>query len=132
LIVTPKTVYLVESKWDGSEASFPKDVLKLENVQIRRHQIFRWYHENLKEEKWSEFAQKHAREFRAKFGKSIPREDSVLSKNLRTVLRYTCERKLVDVLLFLHRKKPPIIQTRFRVVKIKYEPKDGEYISWNG
>lgn len=128
LIVTPQTAYLVESKWDGSEASFPNNILKLHKVQTRRHQIFRWYHENWKEEKWSEFAQKHAQEFKARFGKSIPKEDSLLSRNLRTILKYTRGRTLVDVLLFLHRKKPPKIQTSFKVVKIKYEPTDGEYI----
>lgn len=49
-----------------------------------------------------------------------------------TVLKHTCGKRLVDVLLFLHRKKPPKIETSFEVVKIKYKPTDGEYISWNG
>lgn len=71
LIVTPQTAYLIESKWDGSEASFPNNVLKLHDIQTKRHQIFKWYHENWEEEKWSEFAQKHAKEFKAKFGKTF-------------------------------------------------------------
>jgi hypothetical protein len=121
-------VYLVESKWDGSKASFPNNVLKLEDVQTQRHQIFRWYHENWKGENWKEFAQKHAQEFRAKFRKNIAGERSLLSQNLMTVLGKTRGRKLINVLLFLHRKEPPKIETTFKVVKIKYEPADGEYI----
>lgn len=103
-------------------------MLKLENVQTRRHEIFRWYHENWKGEKWSEFVQKHAEEFKEKFGKNISGEHSLLSQNLMTVLNKTRGRKLIDILLFLHRKEPPRIQTNFEVVKIKYEPADGEYI----
>ena len=128
VIITPKTVYLVESKWDGSEASFPNNVLKLGDVQIQRHRIFRWYHENWKGENWKEFAQKHAQEFRTKFGRSIVRENSLLSQNLMRVLNKTRGKKLVDILLFLHRKEPPRIQTNFKVVKIKYEPTEGEYL----
>ncbi|MEM2146756.1 MAG: hypothetical protein QW279_15440, partial [Candidatus Jordarchaeaceae archaeon] len=72
--------------------------------------------------------QKYTQEFKAKFGKSIPKEESLLCQNLMTVLKYTGGKRLVGVLLFLHRKKPPKIQTSFKVVKIKYEPTDGEYI----
>jgi hypothetical protein len=128
IIVTPEKAYLVESKWDGSSASFPNNVLALENVQIRRHEIFRWYYENWKQEDWKEFVRKHAQEFKEKFGKNIASEGSLLSKNLMTVLKEMRGRKLVDVLLFLHRREPPKIQTTFRVVTIKYEPTDREYI----
>jgi len=129
LIITSKTAYLVESKWDGSNASFPNNTLELEDVQTRRHEIFRWYHENWKEEKWKDFVQKHAHEFRRKFGKNIPRENSLLCQNLITVLNRTRGKKLVDVLLFLHRRKElPRIKTNFRVVTIKYKQAEGEYI----
>jgi hypothetical protein len=127
-IITPKMVYLFESKRDRSKASFLNNVLKLEDVQTQRHQIFRWYHENWKGENWKEFAQKHAQEFRAKFRKNIAGERSLLSQNLMTVLGKTRGRKLINVLLFLHRKEPQKIETTFKVVKIKYEPADGEYI----
>jgi hypothetical protein len=81
------------------------------------------------EEKWKDFVQKYADEFRRKFKKSIPREDSLLRRNLITVLKRTHGKKLVDVLLFLHRKKElPRIKTNFKVVKIEYELADGEYI----
>lgn len=103
-------------------------MLALENVQIRRHEIFRWYYENWKQEDWKEFVRKHAQEFKEKFGKNIASEGSLLSKNLMTVLKEMRGRKLVDVLLFLHRREPPKIQTTFRVVTIKYEPTDREYI----
>jgi len=128
IMITPKAVYLVESKWDGSNASFPNNELKLGDVQVRRHEIFRWYHENWKEEDWKEFARKHSPEFRTKFEKSIPSEGSLLSKNLRTILRRTRGKKLVNVLLFFHRREPPNIKTDFEVVRIQYELSDGEFI----
>jgi len=122
IIVTPEKAYIVESRWDGSSASFPNNVLELEDVQTRRHEIFRWYHENWKQESWGEFVRKHAQEFKEKFRKNIAPESSLLSKNLMTVLREMRGRKLVDVLLFLHRREPPKIQTTFKVVTIRYEP----------
>jgi hypothetical protein len=129
LVITPKTAYLVESKWDGSSASFPDNMLELRDVQTRRHEIFRWYHESWKGEKWKDFVSKYADEFRRKFRKNIPREDSLLCQNLITVLSKTQGRKLVDVLLFLHRKKElPRIKTNFKVVTIMYKLAEGEYI----
>jgi len=128
MIVTPDTAYLVESKWDGSNASWPNNVLKLGDIQIRRHEIFRWYHENWKGENWKGFARKYASEFRGKFQKKIAPEGSSLTQNLMTVLGNTRGRKLVDVLLFFHRRKLPRIETHFKIVTIKYEPVDGEYI----
>lgn len=128
IIVTPQIAYLIESKWDGSKASFPNNVLKLEDVQTRRHEIFRWYHESWKGESWSEFVKKHAQEFKETFGKNIAREDSLLSNNLKTTLKQMQGRKLVNVLLFLYRRETPKIQTNFKVVTIKYEPTNEEYI----
>ena len=46
IILTLETAYLVESKWDKSK--MPNNVLQLDNVQIFRHEIFRWYHDNWK------------------------------------------------------------------------------------
>jgi predicted nucleic acid-binding Zn ribbon protein len=125
IIITPQTVYLVESKWDGGKTSFPNNILKLDDVQIRRHEIFRWYYENWKGEDWAEFTQKHHHAIR---GKRIPSGESLLSQNLKTVLEEARRRKLVDILLFLHKNEPPKIQTTFQVVKIKYKPTKGEYI----
>lgn len=66
-----------------------------------------------------------------KFGKNIPGEDKLLCQNLITVLSRTRGRNLVDVLLFLHRKKElPKIKTNFKVVKIEYELAEGEYIEF--
>jgi hypothetical protein len=127
IITTPKTTYLVESKWDGSNASFPNNVLKLGDIQICRHEIFRWYHENWKGESWKEFVQKHDEEFRKKFYKNIAPVNSLLSKNLMTVLKQTQDKELIDVLLFFHTKKPPKIETSFKEVTLKYKLADGEY-----
>jgi len=128
IIVTPQTAYLVESKWDGSNASFPNNVLELGDIQTRRHEIFEWYHKNWREEDWKEFVRKCTHEFREKFKINIAPEGSLLSQNLMTVLKWTRGRKLVNVLLFLHKGEIPKIETSFKVVTIKYKLADGEYI----
>lgn len=129
VILTSETAYLVESKWDGGKAPPSNNVLKLGKVQTRRHEIFRWYHENWKGENWNEFTKKYSQEFRGKFGKNIPREGSQLSKNLKIVLKEMQGKKLVDILLFFYKEKLPSIQTNFKQVAIKYEPTHGEYIA---
>jgi len=128
IVITPEIAYLVESKWDRSDASFPNNVLRLEDVQIRRHEIFRWYHENWKGGSWKVFVQKHSREYKRNFEKNIAPLGSLLSQNLMTVLNRTRGRKLVDVLIFFHRGELPKIETSFKVVTIEYRLTDGEYI----
>ncbi len=127
IIVTPKTAYLVESKWDGSNASFKDNILKLEEVQIRRHKIFRWYHENWKKENWTEFIQKHDYEFRKDFGKNIAPAEELAQQKPADYLKRTQRKELIDVLLFFHRREPPKIETSFKIVTLKYRLADGEY-----
>jgi len=90
--------------------------------------VFRWYHASWQGEKWKEFVRKYAAQFTARFGKSIAPEGSLLSRNLMTVLNKTRGKELVDVLLFLHTRELPAIETDFRIVTVRYEPAEGEYV----
>ena len=140
IIITPKTAYLVESKWDGSG-----DLSKgLEEHQIRRHEILEWYHDNWKGEvgeDWNEFARVNNSAFKEKFtyfvgekekrvekSKFIPSSDTILGQNLQTVLKTIIGKNLENVLLYLHRGKPINIDTDFKIVKIEYETTYGNYI----
>jgi hypothetical protein len=140
IVITPEKTYLVESKWDGSG-----DLSKgLEEHQIRRHKILRWYHDNWKGElgdDWDEFARKNNPAFKKKFtyfvkekgkrvkkSKYIPSSSDLLGQNLQTILEYIRRRDLRDILIFFHRGEMPEVETDFDVVQIKYEPKFGNYI----
>ena len=137
IIVTPERAYLVESKWDGSGGTS----IKLEEHQIRRHKILEWYHDNWKGEEWDVFARVNNPSFKEKFtyfvkeegkrvkkSKYIPSSDTILGQNLQTVLKIISGREIENVLLYLHRGKPIDIDTDFKIVKIEYETKLGNYI----
>ena len=131
LIVTAESVYPVEAKWDGSRAHWKHNTLELREKQVRRHEIFRWYHENWNGVDWDDFAQRHAEEFKRKFEKKIPTKDKLLAKNLITILSKTRGKKLVDVLLFLHHKAElPIMKTHFEKVIIEFTFVEGEFAEW--
>lgn len=140
IIFTAGKAYLVESKWDGSGDTS----IKLEEHQIRRHEIFGWYHDNWKGEvgeDWDEFARLNNPAFKEKFtyfvgekekrvekSKYIPSSDTILGQNLQTVLTLIIDKDLEDVLLYMHRGKPIDIDTDFKIVKIEYETTYGNYI----
>jgi hypothetical protein len=130
MIITPETAYLIEAKWDGSEARWKNNVLELDHVQVQRHKIFKWYHENWEGEDWKDFIKKHKEEFEREFGKKMAPAGSLLSRNLLTIMKGTHGKKLVNVLLFLHHKHEtelPEIKTTFKKVLIKFKYADGEY-----
>jgi len=140
IIVTPERAYLVESKWDGSGGTS----IKLEEHQIRRHKILKWYHKNWEGELgdgWDEFTKKNNPDFREEFtyfveengkmvekSKYIPSSDTILGQNLQTVLKIISGKEIENVLLYLHRGKPIDIAPDFKIVKIEYETKLGNYI----
>jgi hypothetical protein len=129
IIVTSRIAYLVESKWDRSNT--PNNVLKLDEVQLRRHNVIKWYHDNWDRQDWDKFLENNADKFRnifEEYSMRISPKGSLLSQNLRTVLEAIQGRELRNVLLFFHRGEPPQIETSFKVVKIRYTPKLGNYI----
>lgn len=142
IIVTPMMAYLVESKWDRTGGTS----IKLEEHQIRRHEILEWYHDNWKGEEgeeWDVFARLNNPSFKAKFTyfvnekemfKYIPYstdksgEPTILTQNLQTILKEIRGKKLENVLIFFHRGRLPEIEKKFKIVKIEYETKLGNYI----
>jgi len=130
IIITPETAYLVEAKWDGSEARWKNNVLELDHVQVQRHKIFEWYHKNWEGEDWNDFTKNHTEEFEHMFGKKVAPTGSLLSRNLLTIMKRTHGKKLVNVLLFLyhkHKTELPEIKTAFTKVLIEFKYSDGEY-----
>jgi hypothetical protein len=134
IIITPEKAYLIESKWDGS-GNLSRG---LEEYQIRRHKILRWYHENWngeKGEEWNEFAKKHNKEFKDKYdGRYIPYstdksgKPTILSQNLQTILEEIGDRKLEDVLLIFYKDEPfDVKQEGFTTINMKYELTLGLY-----
>ena len=133
IIITPKKGYLIESKWDRS--SIPNGVLKLNDIQLLRHEILTWYHNNWKGENWDSFVESNRVQFSNTFeGKLIAPTGSLLSKNLQTILSLLHEvKQLEDVLLFLYKKKRPLfdIPERFKKVIIKYIPTYDNFMSFS-
>lgn len=126
IIITPRTVYLVESKWDRS--GIRNNTLRIEEVQILRHNIFKWYHNNWNGEDWRTFIEKFSDDFYNRFQKPIAPEGSLLSRNLLTVLKKTNGKLLKNVLLFLHQGDEPKFDTDFKIVSLIYQPIYGNYI----
>jgi len=126
IILTASKAYLVESKWDGSG-----NLKGLKEHQIRRHKILEWYHDKWKGEvgeDWDEFARKNNLSFSKKFSRYIHSSNTTLSQNLQTVLNLMIDKEIENVLLYLHRGKPTVIDTDFKIVEIEYEPIYGNYI----
>lgn len=127
IILTPRTAYLIESKWDKSKMK--NNVLKLHKEQFLRHEILEWYHRNWSGGDWDKFAKEYNARFRERFpGKYIPLSKDLLGQNLQTVLTSIRGRELKNVLIFFHRGELPQIVTNFEVVKIEYEPTLGNFI----
>lgn len=92
IVGTPNKVYLIESKWVSSNRK-----VEIKDPQIRRHEIFKWYFENLREyiaksgkqeyliEAWNEFKKQYSKKFNDKFrDKKIPKaiKTTKLSRNI--------------------------------------------------
>ncbi|MBA7612958.1 hypothetical protein ES703_20200 [subsurface metagenome] len=126
IIITSKKAYLVESKWDGSG-----DLSRLEEHQIRRHKILKWFHDNWKGEvgeDWDGFARKNNLSFSEEFSRDIPSSNTILSQNIQAVLNLMIGKEIENVLLYLHRGKPTGIDTDFKIVELEYETIYGNFI----
>jgi hypothetical protein len=134
MIVSSKNVYLVESKWDNLDENDKKEI-RLERQQELRHEIFSWYLTNWDKKysgNWDSFVEEQQPNLQRKFGKTIPRTNRLLARNLELVLkriREHCTKSLSEdniknVLLFFHngeKSKPPKKASRpFEIVSIDY------------
>ena len=134
IIISQEKAYLVEAKWD--ENGKLKRIGGLEENQIRRHDIFKWFSQNWHDEvgeDWDRFAKNNNPEFMKKFtykkengeedAKYIPDSHTTLGKNLQTVLMEIGNRKLENVLLIFYIDKPPKAgQDGFTTVFEQYNP----------
>jgi hypothetical protein len=134
IIISKEKAYFVEAKWDSNRDL--KEINVLREDQIRHHKIFEWFSQNWRGEvgeDWNGFAKKNNPEFKRIFTfktsrgkdsvKSIPKSDTTLGKNLRTVLEKIGDKKLENVLLIFYKDKPPKAkQNGFVTVFVQYKP----------
>ena len=127
IVASPRNIYLVESKWDGlSRAKRNGDLVK--PVQKLRHSVFSWYLTNWTQKykgKWLAFKKKKEQGFRSEFkDKRIPRTNTLLSKNLESIMRRLQKRcknpsegkNIKNVLLYFYngRKRPRLSNCSFK------------------
>ncbi|MHA1950791.1 MAG: hypothetical protein ACXAAO_01205 [Candidatus Thorarchaeota archaeon] len=143
IIVTQERAYIVEVKWDHAReltGERKQSPIKLKDEQTRRHDIIRWYSENMNfsevpiGEEWDRFAERNNPDFERIFKfplrgeiktKSIPPSYSITAKNLRTIFEEIRDRKIEDVLLIFYRyrgKQPEVTEKGFTPVFVKYDP----------
>jgi hypothetical protein len=147
LILARKCLYLGESKWDQSSELIDHDrIIELRPEQLRRHELFDFYIQEWafgQYSGWGEFVQTASPQALEKFEKPLAPTDSLLAKNLRTLMDIIRSHfsphkpQIHNVLLYLYgssEEKPIPKEVKggfgFQVVPIKYPVSDtGNYIS---
>jgi len=129
IIGTHKYTYLIESKWDGLK-NLPEYIVKLSDVQIRRHIVFSWYFQEwrkVKSNDWREFSESIRGEFTKHFsGKPVPQANTILANNLSFILNKLTpfSGKTKNILFFFHRSiaKPRVLinHDSFDCIHLKY------------
>jgi hypothetical protein len=133
IVVSPKNIYLVESKWDNLSNNENYKV-KIKNVQQLRHDIFSWYLTHWHKKyvgRWENFVKEQELHFKFK-KKLLKKKNSLLRRNLEFILNELLEHckqfsgkdNIKNVLLFFYKdgdkpKVPDKIET-FNLVKIDY------------
>jgi len=106
IITTKSKAYLVESKWDNLNDN--PLTMELRKNQLDRHKILKWISKRWKGENWDLFKEKYGENFRSEFlGKYIPSSDSILSKNLMTILDELKGKSINNVMFYFFRKNRP-------------------------
>ncbi len=131
ILGTQQAIYLVESKWDSSSETHD-DLITLRGVQIRRHQIMRWYLETWRvnrPEDWMAFVTQQGTAFQTLFpGNKMASAGSRLARNLEFILSTLseCGARVQDVLLFIGQvgsSKPIRVHpSNFDLVVLEYQP----------
>jgi hypothetical protein len=134
IVSTPQAIYLVESKWSRSP-EHQEGIVRLRDVQVRRHRLFRWMVEAWRTDhpsSWDAFFDANGSSFTAEFpGMALAPVGSVLAENLEFVLNLLLEggREIRDVLLHLgipgHTTPSTVEPSTFRLICISYEPLPG-------
>lgn len=134
ILATINNVYLIENKWDNFTVT-NKKVIALKREQILRHKLFSWYYTNWnihQYKNWTEFVKQKSNIFSKIFSnKSMPRQETLLARNLETVLKklHECRTKFIiprNVLLYFHGAQSQEIERvesgrlKFEVINIDY------------
>lgn len=137
IIVTPKTAYLIESKWDGTTRDPSKSkCLELSDNQVLRHRILEWYNRNWRPEHWDTDKTELINKFEESFpNKTIAPKGSRLRENLTTLLNYTKpEMEINHIVAFFSKTTfPPMKldygEIKFKKMEISYSSTKGNFIS---
>jgi len=147
ILITEGCIYLGESKWDGSSEKIIDGKLELQDEQLLRHRLFKFYIEEwafgpYKDNEWKRFSNEaKPKLMQEDFEKPIAPENSLLAKNLQTVLqiikkRYPNLPVIKNVLLYFHEKLsdnqlPQKAGVAFEVVSIDYSGElIGKYVKF--
>ena len=139
IVASRSNILLVESKWDNLGA-FKEEELALREEQLLRHRIFAWYLTNWNERfrgKWERFVEEKKEHFRFR-GKTMPKANSLLSRNLEYVLNRlqqhcanTHKSHIENVLLYFHKgtRIPSFrVKEAFTPIPIDYTEISGSFI----
>ena len=136
ILVTLRSIYLIESKWDAFRRWDAHAQILLREPQKFRHQVFLWYltHWDSKYSgNWKSFARDHNTEFQNQLGKKkLARANRLLAQNLENVLTKIYEhcgtlksKNIKNVILFFYNKElkssPPCkVPENFNLVSLDY------------
>jgi hypothetical protein len=131
IVSSPKTIYLIESKWDGS-AELEGEKLVVREEQIQRHKVM-WHYINTwfiaTYESWEAYYSTNKDKFESNLnGKPCAPIGSKLSDNLEFILGTICDRqkKLEDILMYIckpNSKRPQSVEPKhFKLVIFEYNP----------
>jgi hypothetical protein len=111
VIISEKSVYLCESKWDKSSENIEKGKLRLRKEQINRHEILRFYIENYgygEYQNWAEFQKASQNsEVITKHRKAIPSKNSLLARNIQSLINevkqiYKMKPNIINLLIYFY------------------------------
>jgi len=131
IIGTRHSTYLIESKWSSSPKVQGNKII-LNEVQIHRHEIIRWYLDKWRASQpmsWQTFISEFECEFIAKFqGNKMAPFESILAKNLEFLLKTLsqCGTCIQNILLFFDKaggtKPMEVSPASFHLVTLEYYP----------
>lgn len=146
ILLTEKYIYLGESKWDHSSEKINYGKLELRGEQLLRHKLFKFYIDEWalfgthKDTEWQKFVNEAKQKLvQEKIEKSIAPTNSLLAKNLQTILEFIKKHypglpTIENVLLYFHENSsidqlPNKAGDDFKVVNIDYSNElTGSYI----
>jgi hypothetical protein len=110
IIGTPRRVYPVETKWEGSSVRFD-GTLRINQAQVTRHRVFEAYRTKWRESPtadWTDFVSRHGEYFSTELHLKIAPTGSILARNLEFVLKQLagCGPETQHVVLFIHLDEP--------------------------